>query len=61
MKGRGCFQGFHFEVKMDACAHFLLSRRWLIAPYIIQMSTLERRGGTDADEAIGLPDARMCR
>lgn len=35
----GCFQGFHFEAKMDACAHFFLMPLWpYLAPYIILMN-----------------------
>lgn len=37
---RGCFQGFHFEAKMDACAHFLLMPLWpYLGSYIILLSS----------------------
>ncbi len=37
---RGCFQGFHFEAKMDACAHFFLMPLWpYLGSYIILMNT----------------------
>ena len=45
---RGCFQGFHFEAKMDACAHFFLMPPW---PYLGSYIILMNAGATAARQA----------
>lgn len=38
--GGACFQGFHFEAKMDACAQFFLVPLW---PYLGSYITPDER------------------
>lgn len=46
----GCFQGFHFEAKMDACAHFFLLPLWPHpGSYIILMNSGAAAGPCEAD------------
>lgn len=41
-RGGGRFPGFHFEAKMDACAHFFLMPLWpYLASYITHQPTDE--------------------
>lgn len=45
---RSCFQGFHFEAKMDACAHFLLKPLCpYLGSYIILVNTGVAAGPCD--------------
>lgn len=52
---RSCFQGFHFEAKMDACAHFFLLPLWprlgsyIIATIAVALYAKERERGCERE------------